>query len=74
MAGPATTQVKVERAEEDSESSEEESDSEDEAPVAKTPAQVGSREGRLHSLTLNCPRQPVSSMRGSTKDGTELQP
>ncbi|CAI9170691.1 unnamed protein product [Rangifer tarandus platyrhynchus] len=60
-AGPATTQVKVERAEEDSESSEEESDSEDEAPVAKTPAQAKSA-------------VKTSQIKASPKKGTPITP
>ncbi|XP_010848869.1 PREDICTED: treacle protein isoform X1 [Bison bison bison] len=60
-AGPATTQVKVERAEEDSESSEEESDSEDEAPVAKTPAQAKSA-------------VKTSQIKASPRKGTPITP
>nr|XP_020740792.1 treacle protein isoform X5 [Odocoileus virginianus texanus] len=60
-AGPATTQIKVERAEEDSESSEEESDSEDEAPVAKTPAQAKSA-------------VKTSQIKASPKKGTPITP
>ncbi|XP_044803389.1 treacle protein isoform X6 [Bubalus bubalis] len=60
-ARPATTPVKVERAEEDSESSEEESDSEDEAPIAKTPAQAKSA-------------VKTSQIKASPRKGTPITP